>query len=374
MNKNFSVLLALPWYHPKIHKGISRFAATHNWHVNSERVLRHDFEGDWSGDGVITQAAWVKEVDNFLERIEAPKVTLSPVQYKKSVPKIYDPDDHVAEVAVKYFLGKGFESFAIYRRNPDHMHGRLSSFASCLSDQGFLAYDLCPSEYIFSSIERLEWLSGALKSLTFPCAIFASSDNIAAELIQASVMAGIHVPQDLAILGVHNDELVCESTAISLSSVDCGLEALGYQAAKTLHTLMIGEDVPEEDVLIEVARVVTRASTDIHAIESEPLQLALNFIEQHYSEGIKNEDLAQVARISKTSLISLFKKELKLSPASYLRQFRLDKAQDLLRKTKLTVEYISFKTGFKEERTFYRAFKKEFGQSPKEYRESTKSK
>lgn len=365
------VLLALPWYHHKIHKGVSRYASEHNWHVDAEGTRLQSYSSVWEGDGIITQVPRDELMKNLIESYDLPTVNISPIFTGENIPNIYDPNDHIARTAFDYFLGRGFCRFTTFQRS-HFLHGRLDEFHKIVAKNSLTCEQLV-YEGENNSRNRCQWLMQELPKLPKPTALFVESDDIGAEVIFAAVQAGIKVPEDLAVLGVHNDDLVCEATAVSLSSIDCGLEQMGYEAARVLDSMMKGEPAPKEQVLIRCAKVITRASTDIMAIDNPKIRAALLFIRENYKHQIAIKDVAEVASLSVSGLQYLLNSHLGISPAKEITRVRLDHARHMLLTTHWSIDMVSSESGFQTARNFYRVFSQKEGISPDAFRKKYRS-
>lgn len=359
------ILMAMPWYHHKTHKGISRFAAEHNWHVNASWSRFRIFPGGWLGDGIITQRFAAKELGDFIVEHNVPIVTISPTPIIDGSPCVYDPASYIAQTAYDYFAHKGFNHFATYECGDDS-HSRTFEFRKIANSKGKDCYQLQTTEPL-SLDERTDFLIKKLTELPKPVALFCASDEIAAEVIMAAAEGGIDVPHEVSILGVHNDELTCESTTISLSSIDCGLEQMGYEAASVLNKMINGEDYPLE-VQVKYAKVVTRASTDTLAVTNVKVRRALQFIHNNFQHQVSLEQIAQSASASVSSIRQLFQKYLLISPIKELNRVRLNHAKNLLLNHQWSIDLIAKESGFGSNRNLYRAFEREEQLSPDAYR------
>jgi len=363
-------MFALPWYHHRIHLGASHYAAEQGWHLHSAWSRFRSYPDNWFGDGMLTQTFGQRSIyDEFRrfmkEHPNLPTVTISPVPVKPGSPCVFDPSDYIAQVAYDYFSQKGFSHFATYDAGKD-AHSRTAEFRAILERMNKSCYSVSPLGDTTLS-NRFELLAKELSKLPKPIAFLTPTDDIGAELILAAKMAGFKVPHEIAVLGVHNDELVCESTVVPLSSIDCGLEQMGYEAAKILDKLMAGEEVPPV-THIKCAKVVTRASTNTLAIDNPKVLDALEFIHSNFQREISIEDIAKAGALSVSGLQYLFKTKLSVSPLKEVTRMRLNHARNLLLNKHWPVEMIAKDSGFHTVRNFYRAFQKKEGMSPDAYR------
>lgn len=239
-----NIMFALPWYHHKIHLGASHYAAEQGWHLHSSWSRFRAYPENWFGDGMLTQTLGQSEYYNEFKRFmkehpDVPVVTISPVPVKEGSPCVFDPTDYIAQVAYDYFAQKGFSHFGTYDAGKD-AHSRTGQFNQILQRLNKPCHAIS-TDGNATLTERIDFLAKELTKLPKPIAILTPTDDIGAELILAAKIVGFKVPHEIAVLGVHNDELVCESTVVPLSSIDCGLEQMGYEAAKILDKLMKGK-------------------------------------------------------------------------------------------------------------------------------------
>jgi len=150
-----------------------------------------------------------------------------------------------------------------------------------------------------------------IKKADLPAAVFAFEDIYATEILDAALSAGLRVPEDVSILGANNDELICETLTVPLSSIENNLIKVGYEAAALLDRLIDGEDAPTAPILIPPEpNVIVRKSTDTYAISHAGLSKALDYIKAHFNELISVADVAYAAAMSESSLRQLFKEQL----------------------------------------------------------------
>jgi LacI family transcriptional regulator len=204
-------------------------------------------------------------------------------------------------------------------------------------------------------------------SLPRPAAIFAAHDALAHRLAQACQVAGLRVPQDIALLGCLNDEFLCNASQPPLSSVSVPVPALGYEAARLLDSLMAGTTQPQRLELPPLG-VVTRQSTDPAAVADPELATALRFIRTHATERIRVEDIASATELSRSSLERRFRAVLGRGPLAELLRERVDRAKHLLAETDLTVKEVARLVGFHDTRHLSVTFRQKVGVGPAAFR------
>jgi len=208
-----------------------------------------------------------------------------------------------------------------------------------------------------------------MSELPRPLAVFAGQDDLGAILIEICVRNGVHVPEEVAVLGVDNIELLCESAVVPLASVRTNLTEVGYRAAEQLDRLMQGKVDNEEPVkLIAPHSVVRRQSTDVLAVTHPAVVSAIRFIRENIGQPITIEDICEYTGLSKRGLEKAFHKQLSRSPASELRRLRIQNAKRMLTETNDKIEYIAQCCGYSNSSILSCAFKKDTNLSPRSYR------
>jgi len=194
------------------------------------------------------------------------------------------------------------------------------------------------------------------------------SDDRSQEICEACRIADIHVPEEVAIIGVDNDEVFCELSNPRLSSVAFNTEKAGYEAAELLDKLISGRKVKDIRVVVHPTHIVTRHSTDILAVEDEEAAKAIRFIREHQNKSIQVCDVVNAVGVSRRSLERRFRKSLGRSVHEEIRRVHIDQVCRMLIGTNLSVTKISRVLGYPDIDNIARYFKKEKGTTPLAYR------
>ncbi len=373
MLKSPTILLAFDWYDQRIYKGIVQYAVKRNWHISpylfSDRFIPHG----WPGDGAIT--CFGKTLGKFILSLDMPKVDISISDMPQPVPRVHVDNEAIGRMAAEHFLERGFRHFAYFSWSVvDVNQIRMDAYFQALAERGI---DQDSMHIIKQPPARVlgDWelhrddILQQLQNLPRPLAVFAGQENLGATLIEISVRNGIHVPEEIAVLGVDNIEFLCDCLAVPLSSIDTCLVDLGYAAAQQLDRLMQGEITMEEPpIVIPPKGVVARQSTDILAVPHPAVVKALRFIKENYHNSITLEDIGTDAGMSKRGMEKAFLKYLHRSPAAELRRIRLDNAKRMLTETNEKVETIARECGYSNSSNLSFAFNKDAGLSPRAYR------
>jgi len=176
------------------------------------------------------------------------------------------------------------------------------------------------------------------------------------------------VPNEIAILGVDNDELLCELTSPPLSSVFPNAPRAGYEAAELLNRIMEGQKIGPKAHRIAPLGVKVRQSTDVLAIDDRVIARALQFIREQACTGINVDDLLRAVPLSRRVLEQRFQRLLGRTPREEILNVRLNRAKQFLAETDLSLAQIAERTGFEHVEYLSVVFKRETGVTPSSYR------
>ena len=260
-------------------------------------------------------------------------------------------NDHAEEgrTAAEYFLKRMFRTFAYIGTTKPTVWSaeRAKGFAERLAEDGFSphVYDPpCGSEqddFAMEARRLVLWL----KSLPKPAALFCVHDRRAQQVIATAQLAGIRVPEDIAVLGVDNDELLCEMTVPAISSIPVGDRERGKMVGRALDALIARKAVPRVHISRHTS-VISRRSTDASAVDDVFLARAMSYARAHMSDRPTIDDISAAAGCSRTLLNKRARIAFGHSFGRELARVQLDHAMHLLRSTDLTVEAISMESGF----------------------------
>jgi len=360
-------------------RGIAQYSQTHSpWTFYREvqfferMTQKERFQRikDWNPDGIIMREQG---------RIDAPLLELGiPVIYSahrrgqaSGIPNILGDNQSIGIMAADYLIGKGFRFFGFCGfQNIWWSVDRGRFFAERLSAKGFSAtVFLSRTGHKFrTGKDESDLMEGWIKTLPKPCAVFACTDALCRQLSEACNCAKVKVPEEVALLGVDNDELICKFTSPPLSSILLNAEKAGYDAASVLHRMMQGENMGEVTIPMLAPHVVTRQSTDIVAIDDPIVATALNYIREHYRKGITVIEIAHEAGVSRRVLELHFRKSMDRSVYEEVLRLRMNHACVMLMETNLSVARISEVLNYDEIKYFSSGFKKIIGVSPLTYR------
>ncbi len=335
-----------------------------------KKVFDHIYS--WEPQGIISHVTW--DIAEKLLDMGIPIINAMQTRRKKVVRLHTISSDYelTGRIAAEHFIGRGFRNYA-YCGIADVLWAqeRGKSFAKYARSAGFDVH-FYPSP---KSQQKQNWkyeqglMAQWLGSLPKPLALLACNDQRAEQILEASKIAGIQIPTQLAVLGVDNDEFICELANPPLSSIAMDSGNAGFQAASLLNRLMKGHSIDAQTILVSPTHVVDRSSTDSLAVEDQDVERALRFIYQHCRKNIDVESVAANAMLSRRTLERRFKKSLGRSIQQEIRRVRVDIIAKMLLNTNLSISQIAICLNYPGIDHIARYFRQEKGISPKAYRD-----
>jgi LacI family transcriptional regulator len=325
---------------------------------------------NWKGDGIIARFQNERIRDAVIGK-GVPVVDVLGVCPSERAVLVHVNDEAIAEMAARHLWDFGYREFAYLGLQPDNWSlARMEAFKAWVGNRGCA----CPTLLLNRrDLDRIPWdrliarIAAWLGGLELPVGLMLCSDVEGLLVVEACRKAGLIVGQNVGLIGVGNDPTLCELTVHPLSSVDVGIQTVGYKAAETLAAMMAGGPAPKEPVRIDPLFVETRASTELPILEDPALARAIQFMRAHCAEPIGVAEIAAHAGSSRSVLQRRFREKIGRTIVEELTGIRLRKALELLR-TELTIDEIAERTGFGYPQNLARSFRKHFGKSPKHYR------
>ncbi len=368
--------------------GIAKYIRAHTqWSISiQEQSLNDDLPHwfkHWEGDGIITRIE-TPALAGVLKRLNVPTVFLRNVAPGTKAPSILTDNPAVSRVAFEHLRERGFRHFAFCGFNgADYSDERRDSFIQSVTQLSLhchvfgakspvseLSNTAAYEEVGLEDGERVaEWI----KALPKPIGLMACNDMRGQQVLDACRASDVTVPDDVAVVGVDNEEVLCDLSDPSLSSVVPNGERIGYEAAALLEQMMAGKKVQFKPSLIEPFGVVTRRSTEVLAIEDRQIAVAARFIREHACEGVDVGDVLRAASMSRSALDRHFIKTMGRSPKDEILRVRLNRAKQLLAETDFSQALIAEKIGFEHAEYLSRIFKKRIGVTPSEFRSRSRA-
>ncbi len=367
-------------------RGIAAYARVHGpWFLyHAERALGDPAPPrlkEWAGDGIIARIE-SRHLLNEIRRLGLPTVDLLGLHSVPGIP-VARPDDsqtmglafeHLAERGLRRVAYCGFAGIYYSDLRQGHFERRVR--AAGLRPHVYVGPRLPRGTHVATieqeSLRRLDELAEWIRDLPKPIGIVTCNDFRAQQVLNVCGVLGVAVPHEVAVIGVDNDELVCELCHPTLSSVRLNTHAIGYEAAALMHRMLRGERAPAERVLIESPEVVTRQSTDVLFVDDPPVASAMKLIRERACEGISVSDVFNHLKISHSTLVRRFTRVVGRSPKAEIDRVRIERAKELLGATSLPLVEIAHMAGFNHVEILCKLFRAKTGRTPGQYRKQVR--
>jgi LacI family transcriptional regulator len=385
MERVLEIALAYPRFphRESFFEGVLKYANEHgrSWSyitgLESLSMSVLDLVG-WPGDGVLA-AICTEEEAACAASLPIPVVNISCALDKTPVPRCAADFVAMGKIAAAHLLDKGFQSFAYYGlTDVGYSNQRRQGFEERLKESGFEpavylskpTFRLGGSEWLQQNRQLAEWMLG----LKRPVGLFAVSDYRARQVLDACRLVGLKVPEEVAIVGVDNERIICDHVHPTLTSIARNNLLEGYRAAELLDRMIQGEDVPLEAEPVSPLEIVERDSTATFAVSDPRLRDALNYLHLHIEDPLSIDEVTRHAGVSRRWLEYAFRDALGETPYQYLRRQRLAHARRLLASEPGAKIYnVAQRSGFTSAKQLTIAFHQDFGMSPREYRRAAQS-
>nr|WP_293839233.1 DNA-binding transcriptional regulator [uncultured Arsenicibacter sp.] len=328
---------------------------------------------EWGADGIIGQL--YKEKDKDISKLVESGLPVIAQDFDErftDIPNITGAYQETGRLAADYFLAKGFKHFAFYGfREIVWSRERLEGFEERIQESGFSVHTFRQNQkrasdlwyYLPSSLS--EWLM----SLPKPIAIMACDDRQGQHITEACRHAGIRIPEEVAVIGVDNDEMICDLSDPPLSSIALDAEKGGYDAARLLDQMIQHGTKEFYDIVIKPMQVVTRQSTDIYATPDDYIASSLKFIHQNIDKNLQVDDVVKQVPLSRRALEKRFLEITGYPIYKYIANLRIEKFSKKLLETDMTVFEIALDMGLNDTKNIARQFRQVKGCTPLEYRQ-----
>jgi len=273
----------------------------------------------------------------------------------------------IGRLAARYFLERHYTRFAFVGDTHSDTYWsreREQGFRAVLEKAGF---HTCHVYGPCTKAEQRDWaverprMETWLKALPRPIALFTPNDRRGKQVLDACMNAELSVPNEIAVLGVDNDDWICEAAVPTLSSICCDTRQAGYRIAAHLDRLMKGERLKKREYPVSPIRVVTRQSTEWFAVADERVAHALTFIRNAASAPtLRVNDVARVCGLSRRATEIRFKNATGRTVREEIEHVRLERLRALLIETDLKIEEAALRCGFAGETHLGRIFRKRF--------------
>jgi LacI family transcriptional regulator len=341
------------------------------------RLRMSGFEG-WQGDGIIADFD-DPQVAASLRATRLPLVGVGGSyrddgDYPAGVPYVATDNGAIVKLAYDHLIAAGLRRFAMFSlpEAPGNRWAqeREKAFAALVGQDGmapaiFRGRNTSAPTWDQAVQEQIAWLH----SLPKPVGIVAVTDARARQLLQACTIAGIAVPEQVALIGIDNDPLAHVLTQVPMSSVIQGAADIGRTAAHLLGQLLRGVRLPHTRILVPPKGINAQASTRHAPLHHPNVMLALHYIRLHACLGIKTDQVAHYVGISRSALEAQFRQQLDRSVHDEILRAKLGVATALLRQDDCKLADVALQCGFTSNAYMHSVFKREFGCSPRAWQQ-----
>jgi LacI family transcriptional regulator len=357
--------------------GIARYAKEHGWNLMVQDRLGYQ-SIFWHGDGVLATVRpdemAVRRVQSF-RRMGTPVVDLTIDRPDIRLPRVTSDHAALGRLAAEHFAARDFQNTAWFSLGFTHVHAlRIQGLTEECRRLGMAE----PLRWVYSEMESPKslpnWSTFAriiarrIAEAPHPLAILTYDESDGARLLAVCREAGVSVPEEVAILSIGNDPILCENQPVTLSSIDQNLDRGGYEAAALLDRLMDGRPAPSQPILVPPVGIVTRRSTDTRAVSDPVLRRALGLIAENLARPYGAEQIADALGLPRFKVDRLFSGVLGRTVGEEIRRQRLAQVKLLLASTNDTLASIARQTGFCHASYLSNTFRREVGMTPRAWR------
>ena len=355
-------------------QGVHRYSqARGGWHtyLGEHSRLEADFSwlAGWEGDGVLARVE-NEATARFIRELGLPTVDLSAARLLPTLPGVETNNNAIARLALDHFEQRGLRHYA-YCGDDRFAWSveRAACFARHAHDRGATAHQFRIAQSGLRSTDR-ELLAAWLSQLPTPVGVLACYDIVGQEVLEACTLAGLPVPDAVAVIGVDNDELIGNLASPPLSSIELDTMHMGYLAAELLDQAMDGIVVAPGLRLIDPVRVVSRQSSDVLAVDDTFVAEALGYIREHAERNVTVAAVLRHVGLSRRALDQRFASAVGRTVHDEIVRVRMEGVAALLASTDWTLQRIAERLEFRHAEYMGVAFKRHTGKTPGEYRRS----
>ena len=361
-------------------RGVASFAHTRtNWSLLHQEMTIDTSLPSWitasSASGVIARVDARNIVP--LRSMGVPIVDVRCHDTFQGIPQVETDDQAVSQLAFEHLWERGFRRFAFCGYKFAHYsQTRLRFFSQFVNQAG------CPLSVYESSSQPdatltqveerghidVDRMSAWLSTFAPPTGLFVCNDIRGQQVMNVCRSLEIAIPDDIAVIGVDDDDAICPLSDPPLSSVKPNAEQVGYRAAEILDSMMKGNAVPSAIEYVAPCEVVQRLSTQVYAVEDREIARACRYIREHACDGIDVSDVARVVSISRRQLERRFRERLGRTPHDEITMTQVARVKQLLRETRMTLEQIAASAGYSHTERLSTVFKRVTSQTPGIYR------
>ncbi len=359
----------------------AREAGDWQLYIEEERGHRLPNLAAWKGHGILASFD-DREVVEAIVATGLPVVAVGGMgchDPKSGIPRVATDHARIATLAADHFLERGLQSFAFYSpAQTDALRwsdARAAAFTARVREAGLACQQFTAAQGPEDWARLQDALGDRLMTLPKPVGVMACDDSRARHVLEACRTRGLRVPHDVAVIGVDDDELICELAVPPLTSIRQAARRIGYEAARLLDARMRSRDDSSSppsagpvNVLVPPIGIVPRASTDTLAVRDAVIADVIHTIRARACDGPSVEDLATHSGLARWKLEKQFKDVVGHSVHDDIVRVRLAEAQRLLRTTDLPLKVIAPRAGFHSVPYMITVFRRRFGITPARFR------
>ncbi len=359
-------------------QGIVQFMRLHDqWSVFLEQ---RDLEtklpawlSGWNGDGIISRATTPELADRVAET-GIPFVELTDRNIDHGFAHVWSNDTKIGQLAAEHLLERGYTRFGFCGFAEEAWsERRQAAFCDAIQQAGFktsIYNSPWHGEAALSWEDEHIQLSNWLNSIPKPFAVLTCNDLRGQHVLDACSRNKIAVPEEVAVIGVDNDEILCHLCTPPLTSVIPNAEGIGYLGAELLSKMIHGIENEQKEFLLDPIGIAMRQSTDVVAVDDPSIAAALLYIRENACQGITVDEVTEHVKVSRSKLERQIRKYLGRTPQQEIRSVQIKRARDLLINTDLSAERIAKMCGFDHPEYMHVVFKRELGITPGQFRKS----
>lgn len=325
---------------------------------------------EFRGDGLVATRGLADQAAEA-RKCGVSTVLVSRVPRLSHIPAVFVDDVAVGQLAAEHLRGLGLPHLAVVTETgPPFAKTRTEAFMQAVdagTSVGEIPVFEAPSDFQMD-LPQQNRLRRWLVDLPLPVGIFATNDSLGCTVLRSCQQAGLAAGDEVAVLGVDNDEFLCNSIRPTLSSIDINASLIGYEAASLLDRVMQGLDLSDRAVRVPPRGVVQRQSTDLLAVEDEIVRRAIGYIRGNVAGKLRTSDVADEVGMSTKGLYLRFRKAVGHTVKEEIRQARIARLRQLLRETDLPMSRVAAAAGFSDQSKMGVAFREATGQTPTAYR------
>ena len=314
---------------------------------------------NWKPDGIIMRDSLVTKE---LLKLKIPTIlAIHDSRYPKDLPVIKTDSYSIAEMASKHLLEKGLKNFAFCGFDEyDWSKERGSWFTKFNSEAGYQTRTYLPPR----RIKKDDWeneqqhVSEWIKTLPKPVGIFACNDDRGQHILEVCKVINLKVPEDVAVIGVDNDPMICDIGDPPLTSIALNVEAAGFEAAKLLDHLINKKKTAGRQIMVTPSHIVQRQSSEILAVDDAEVAAAISYIRKNVKNKIRVNDVVRITSVGRRTLENKFRKIIHRSIHKEIQQVRVESISKLLIETNMPISQITSLFEFTDIEHISRYFKK----------------